>query len=739
MGMETTDFGMNAKLQEVLARHWGFSSLRPLQREAMDAALRGRDTLVVMPTGGGKSLCYQAPALVRDSLTVVVSPLISLMKDQVDGLVACGVSAMQFNSSQQGAEQREVERALVSGALRLLFVSPERLALSSFRQLLGRAGVTAFAIDEAHCISQWGHDFRPEYRQLRELRQLFPSASLHAFTATATERVRRDIVEQLALRDPMELVGSFDRPNLTYRIVPRRDEVAQVEDVIRRHRGEAGIIYCIRRRDVDTLAAILGRRGYRVAPYHAGLSPELRRSAQNAFSREECDIIVATVAFGMGIDRSNVRFVLHTGMPKSIEHYQQESGRAGRDGLEAECAMLYSPSDAAAWNSILTGGVEDRTAEHLRAALESVQRMQRYAEDLVCRHKALVEYFGQTYDSGPCGACDVCLDHHELLPDGLVIAQKIVSCVVRAGEAFGVGHIVSILRGANSEKLRQRRHDVLSTFGILAGFTKEELSGWIAQLVAQGFLRREGSQYPVLRLTATSRSLLRGACEVRLMRAVAREGREGNDLIGRDVSWSGVDHALFDELREWRKREADSRGVPPFVVLGDTTLRHLAAVRPSSIDRMRSISGIGESRMDSLGPALLSVIRDYCTKSGTTLDAAAPPPAPSRQPKTVTPGRIQAYDAFRRGALIDDVANLTGRARSTIAGYLADFIITEHPGTIAPWVDREQVEAITPVVTRLGTDRLKPIYDEFEGRMSYDVIKVVVAHVVARSGGVHPS
>jgi ATP-dependent DNA helicase RecQ len=722
----------NPRLIEVLARHWGFATLRPLQREAMDAALAGRDTLVVMPTGGGKSLCYQVPAIVRGSLTVVVSPLISLMKDQVDGLVACGVPAAQLNSSQSGAQQRDVERALTGGALRLLFVSPERLALSSFRQLLGRAGVTSFAIDEAHCISQWGHDFRPEYRQLRELRHLFPNASLHAYTATATERVRRDIVQQLALRDPVELVGNFDRPNLTYRIVPKRDEITQVEDVIRRHRGEAGIIYCIRRRDVDGLAAILRGRGYRVAPYHAGLAPELRRAAQEAFSKETCDIIVATVAFGMGIDRSNVRFVLHTGMPKSIEHYQQESGRAGRDGLEADCTMLYSPSDAASWNAILSGGAEDPNAEHLRAALGNVERMQQYAEALVCRHKALVEYFGQTYDGGNCGACDVCFDHHELVPDSLVIAQKIVSCVVRAGESFGIGHIVAILRGVNSEKLLQRRHDRLSTFGILGSYSKEELGDWISQLVAQRFLERTGGLYPILRLTSTSRSLLRGLCTVSLMRSAAHA--DSRD----DRAWIGVDHALFDELREWRRREAESRGVPPFVILGDTTLRHLAAVRPSSLDRMRLISGIGDSRLSTLGPALLSVILDYGTKSGATFDAPPPPPLPPRQPKIVTASRSQAYAAFRRGALIEDVVNLTGRARSTITGYLADFIVTERPRTIDRWIDREHYDAITPVAARLGTERLKPIYDEFEGRLSYDTIRVVVAHVVAQTASQSP-
>lgn len=723
MTAETVEAGTNAKLLEVLTRHWGFASLRPLQREAMDAAIEGRDSLVVMPTGGGKSLCYQAPAIVTESLTVVVSPLISLMKDQVDGLTACGVAAAQLNSSQSNAEQRSVERVLANGTLRLLFVSPERLALPSFRQLIARAGVTAFAIDEAHCISQWGHDFRPEYRQLRELRQLFPDASLHAFTATATERVRRDIVEQLDLRHPVELVGNFDRPNLTYRIVPRRDEVAQAEEVIRRHRGEAGIIYCIRRRDVDALSDTLGRRGHRVAAYHAGLSPDQRRSAQDSFSKEECDIVVATVAFGMGIDRSNVRFVLHTGMPKSIEHYQQETGRAGRDGLEADCVMLYSPRDAAAWNSILSG-----TAD--RTAFENVERMQHYASAIVCRHKALVEYFGQQYENDRCGACDVCLDAHEALPDSLVIAQKIASCVVRAGEAFGVGHIVSILRGATSEKIRERRHDTLSTWGILAGHSKEELSDWIAQLVALGFLRKEGAQYPILRLTATSRTMLRGACEVRLVRRVTNEG----DVRTRDdASWSGVDHALFDELREWRKREADARNVPPFVILGDTTLRHLATVRPSSLDRMRTISGIGAMRLSTLGPALLAVIHDYCARSGTTLDAVAPPPVPPRQPKTTTLGRIQAYDAFRRGASIEQVMALTGRAHSTIAAYLADFIITERPETIDRWVTQDEYEAIAPLAHRLGTERLKPIFDELEGRMPYDAIRLVVAHIVAKA------
>ncbi|HEX2122809.1 MAG TPA: RecQ family ATP-dependent DNA helicase, partial [Thermoanaerobaculia bacterium] len=358
---------MIVRLLETINKHWGYSSLRPLQQEAMLAALGGRDSLVVMPTGGGKSLCYQAPAVLQPSVTVVVSPLISLMKDQVDGLRECGVPAAQMNSSQALSDLRGVERTVVSGEIKLLFVSPERLAMPHFRDLLRRANVKTFAIDEAHCISHWGHDFRPEYRQLRSIREEFPEASVHAYTATATPQVRRDIAAQLGLREPLMLVGDFDRPNLTYRVLPRHDEAKQVLDVIERHRGEAGIVYCIRRRDVDSLAEKLRRRGHNAVAYHAGLSQDERREAQDAFANERCDLVVATVAFGMGIDRSNVRFVLHTAMPKSIEHYQQESGRAGRDGLEAECVLLYSGADPMLWRSMLLNDTSER--EHAESLL----------------------------------------------------------------------------------------------------------------------------------------------------------------------------------------------------------------------------------------------------------------------------------------------------------------------------------------------------------------------------------
>src|SRR5512139_102402 len=382
---------------------WGYDTLLPLQEEAIDAVLARRDSIVVLPTGGGKSLCYQAPAASIGTLAVVVSPLISLMKDQVDGLSAAGVPAAFLNSSLTAEERRAVEAGVARGRHRLLYVAPERLVLPTCLGLLRRAGVAFFAIDEAHCISQWGHDFRPEYRQLRALREAFPDVAIHAFTATATPRVRADIATELALRDPAILVGSFDRPNLVYRVRQRTDRLRQVTEALERHRGEAGIVYCIRRAEVDQLAEALRRRGFRAVAYHAGLADAERKHAQDEFITERADVVVATVAFGMGIDRSDVRFVIHAGMPKSIEHYQQEAGRAGRDGLPAECLLLYSGGDFGLWRSILM-------AEGLPApgAIPKLGEIYDYCQSGVCRHRFLVEYFGQSHD-GRCGACDVCL------------------------------------------------------------------------------------------------------------------------------------------------------------------------------------------------------------------------------------------------------------------------------------------------------------------------------------------
>jgi ATP-dependent DNA helicase RecQ len=601
---------MQARLLEIIQKHWGYSSLRPLQQEAMLAALEGRDALVVLPTGAGKSLCYQAPALLGQLVTVVVSPLISLMKDQVDGLRENGIAAAQVNSSMSLDSVRATERELFAKRLRLLFVSPERLALPGFRDMLRRAGVTNFAIDEAHCISHWGHDFRPEYRQLRLLREEFPGASMQAFTATATPEVREDIARQLGLNDPVVLVGDFDRPNLTYRVLPRQDESKQVLEVIDRHRGEAGIIYCPRRKDVDSLSEKLRKRGQNVVAYHAGLSPEERRDAQEKFASEQCDLVVATVAFGMGIDRSNVRFVLHTGMPKSIEHYQQESGRGGRDGLEAECVLLYSGADFMFWKSMITDTAVDR--EYAESAIRHLNDMDRYCSSSSCRHRSLVEYFGQTLSSTNCNACDLCLGETEEVPDALVVAQKIVSCVVRVRESFGVGHVVAVLRGEDTDRIRDRRHDQLSTYGLLKGHPRHDLREWVYQLIAQEFLQQTTDQYPVLRCGPKARDVLRGYAEVRLRQPAIRKRDAGDPAPAssrRGVVDDGpYDRQIFETLRSWRREEAQERGVPPYVIFSDKTLRDLARQRPTTLGDLRGVYGIGDAKLEAFGRAILELM-----------------------------------------------------------------------------------------------------------------------------------
>ncbi|HYV39322.1 MAG TPA: RecQ family ATP-dependent DNA helicase, partial [Gemmataceae bacterium] len=520
-----------SSLLQLIQRHWGFKSLRPLQEQAMRAVLEGRDTVVVMPTGGGKSLCYQAPAVLRGGITVVLSPLLALMKDQVDSLQACGITAARIDSSQTPDENREQRQRVSSGQVNLLFVSPERLVTNDFGQWLRGLGVRSFAIDEAHCISHWGHDFRPEYRQLRRIKEIFPGASVHAYTATATQQVRKDIADQLALTNPEVLVGNFDRPNLNYRVLPRHSQLTQVLEVLQRHQGEAGIIYCLSRRDVDELAVQLGKKGYKAKPYHAGMDSNLRRQTQDEFAAERIDVIVATVAFGMGIDRSNIRFVLHATMPKSVEHYQQETGRAGRDGLEAECVLLHSGADCMTWKSILEKSSQEAGADpsFLKNALKHLDDIDRYARGVICRHRALVNYFGQEFDATNCAACDLCLGDTSPLPEALIVAQKILSCVARVKERFGMGHVIAVLRGENNEKVTRLGHDKLSTYGLLRDKTKVDIRDWIYQLVSQRVLMQNdvtlpnGERVPILVLNDESWEVMRGQRQVRLLQLVRRK------------------------------------------------------------------------------------------------------------------------------------------------------------------------------------------------------------------------
>ncbi len=600
-------------LQEAISRYWGYSTFRPLQKDAMEAVLSRRDSIVVLPTGGGKSLCFQAPAVVHDGVAVVVSPLISLMKDQVDTLVGNGVPAALFNSTLSPAEKAEVIGSLRQGRYKLLYVSPERLVgegSEHFLTLLSSIEVSFIAIDEAHCISQWGHDFRPEYRQLGRLKQLLPGVGIHAYTATATRRVRRDIASQLGLDNPQELVGSFDRPNLVYRAVPRASLKKQLLEVLARHPRDAGIIYCTSRREVDALAAWLSQNGHAALPYHAGLSDAERTRNQDAFLSERVDLIVATVAFGMGIDRSDVRFVVHAGAPRSLEHYQQESGRAGRDGLEAECLLVYSPADFMRWRAML-----EQNGELNDASRELLRQMERYASSVGCRHRHLAAYFGDRYEKDGCGACDVCLNELETAPEPIVLARKILSCVARVGQRFGATHVSSVLRGQASEQVVARSHDKLSTFGLLPAASNAEVRGYIEQLTGMGLLQQTDGVYPVVTLTQKGIDLLKDpASQPQLTLARQRPPRKDAPRTQSRVeaeSWQDVDRSLFDRLRAVRLEIARARGVPPYVIFHDTTLREMARLRPTSIDGLLAVKGVGARKADDLGGVFLEAIRAH--------------------------------------------------------------------------------------------------------------------------------
>ena len=593
-------------VRETLRRVWGYGGFLPLQEEAVRAVLDGRDSVVVLPTGGGKSLCYQAPAAYLGRLAVVVSPLIALMKDQVDALRQAGVAAAYLNSSQTREERAAVERELAIGRVALLYVAPERLVMPGFTEWLRQAGPAFFAVDEAHCISQWGHDFRPEYRQLRVLKELFPETAVHAYTATATPQVRADIISELRLREPLVLVGRVDRPNLVYRVQPRTDRLRQVLAAIDRHRGQAGIIYCIRRSEVDELSAALLRRGLSALPYHAGLADAERRANQDAFVNERADIVVATVAFGMGIDRASVRYVVHAGMPKSIEHYQQEAGRAGRDGLQADCLLLWSGADYGLWKSVL-----EPEAAAAPGALRKLGEMFAFCQDAVCRHRALATYFGQEYPAASCGACDVCLGEVTVADDSGGAALKILACVDELRGRFGANHVADVLAGASTDRLQAMRHDRLAAYGALRDVGKRELRGWIEQMLAHGHLARSDGEYPTLIVTEAGRTVLRGERAPAPLRSLrkaaprpkpaAPEGEAG----GRD---------LFEALRTVRRALAGERGVPPYVIFSDASLRDMAWLRPTTAGTFLEVKGVGEWKCHEFGERFMAVIRAHAAE-----------------------------------------------------------------------------------------------------------------------------
>jgi ATP-dependent DNA helicase RecQ len=591
---------------EVLHRVFGYDSFRGEQAAIVDRVVSGGDALVLMPTGGGKSLCYQIPALLRPGTGVVISPLIALMQDQVDALSAIGVRAAFLNSTQDPEQRRAVEAALVAGELDLLYLAPERLKIESTLALLDRVQIGLFAIDEAHCVSQWGHDFRPDYLQLSVLHERWPSVPRIALTATATDATRREILTRLQLTDAQQFVASFDRPNIQYRIEGKNQPLGQLLSLLRtEHPGDAGIVYCLSRASVEKTADALVAEGIEALPYHAGLSAEVRRRNQARFLREDGVVMVATIAFGMGIDKPDVRFVAHLDLPKSVEGYYQETGRAGRDGLPSTAWLAYGLQDVVQQRRMIDEGDGDQA--HKRRQTQHLDAMLALCETVTCRRVQLLRYFGQ--ESEACGNCDTCLSPPESW-DGTVAAQKLLSTVVRLWrekhQRFGAGHLIDVLLGRDTERIRQNGHDELTTYGIGNELSEQEWRGVVRQLLAQGLLAVNSDGYGTLVITDASAEVLSGARTVSLRRETERPAKASKRRAGAELPAEA--QPLFERLREWRATVAREQGVPAYIVFGDATLRGIALTKPGTIAELGTISGVGEKKLESFGAGVLAVV-----------------------------------------------------------------------------------------------------------------------------------
>jgi ATP-dependent DNA helicase RecQ len=596
---------MTATIHHTLKTVFGFHEFRSPQQDVIERVVAGEDVFLVMPTGGGKSLCFQIPALHREGVAIVVSPLIALMKDQVDALIASGVRAACLNSSLSPGEVGRVYQQMDVGTLDLLYVAPERLMMPDFLDRLGSLKLSLFAIDEAHCISQWGHDFRPEYTQLGRLRPLFVGVPIVAMTATADPETRQDILNQLGLPDATVFVAGFDRPNITYTVIPKQKPLVQLGSFLAGRRDEAGIVYALSRKRVEEVAERLRVAGFSAAAYHAGLPDEERRRVQDAFRKDDIRIVVATVAFGMGIDKPNVRFVVHYDMPKSVESYYQETGRAGRDGLPSEALMLFGMGDVMTARKLIENS---ENAERVKIELQKLNAMVGYAEALTCRRRALLSYFGDQRNHD-CGNCDICTDPPQRF-DASEQAKKALSCVYRVGERFGMMHVVEVLRGSKNQRVMDLKHNLLSTYAIGSGTPATEWENIIRQLIHLGYLAQDFTRFGVLKLTPAARPVLKGDTTV-----ILGKPRDAVQTVEKGKKRAGgrrdYDQALFDTLRSTRKRLADATGVPPFVVFSDATLAEMARSRPANSRELLQVSGVGEHKLRQYGKTFLDAIAGY--------------------------------------------------------------------------------------------------------------------------------
>ena len=777
----------------LLKQNFGYDEFRPGQEEIISNALSGRHGLVVMPTGGGKSLCYQLPALAVGGLTLVVSPLIALMKDQVDGLRANGIAAEFLNSSLDNTTAAAIERKAQDGGVSLLYVAPERVSMPGFRRFLHTLDLRLIAIDEAHCISEWGHDFRPDYRTLSELRTEFPDTPVMALTATATEQVRDDIVGQLRLGECPRFVFGFDRANLTYQVQPRVGAWDALVNLLGERRGQSAIVYCFSRKETEEVTEGLTAAGHPAVAYHAGLDAETRRVAQERFIDGEVAIVAATIAFGMGIDKPDIRLVVHYALPKSIENYYQETGRAGRDGLSSDCVLFFSEGDRAKQEYF----IQQMTGDARESAERQLQQMVEYGRLGTCRRKYLLAYFGEPMAGDSCGNCDVCLVERQTV-DVTVLAQKILSAVIRTGERFGIAHVSNVLLGSKAQRVRELGHDKLSVYGIVNDYDRNGLRDVANGLVGQGLMAREDGEYPTISVTDAGREWLRSRASLTLELRVDQAAPQRQPTLGRTAVEAGYDTGLFERLRALRRRLADNEGVPAFVVFSDATLRGLASAKPTCPQAMLRVSGVGPTKLERYSDAFLSAIHEHCNSTANAAMAVSQQPSGDYNglvetdrlaeirklyPRAYEPWTVEEESELERlrteGLEVSEISDHLGRQRGAIESRLARLnsdvdrpqIGSTHAsthqllrqglsiadiakerglsqGTVLAHVERivkagesvdlspllpslERVEHIKAALRAVGEERLAPVKELLGNDYSYDEIRLVrLAHNV---------